>query len=502
MGTTVAVQATTTAIQEDYASVLADFRRRYPRYDHSAVEALRSAEYGRLDDLDQVYLDYTGGGLHSASQLQQHMEMLSTTVLGNPHSHNPSSLAMTERVERARDFVLDYFDASPDEYVAIFTSNASGALKHVGESYPFNAASRYLLAFDNHNSVNGIREFARARGASTTYVPVKTPELRLDMEALARELTRDKPAGNHLFAFPAQSNFSGVQHPLTLIERAQQLGWDVLLDAAAFVPTNHLDVSRWHPDFVVISFYKMFGYPTGLGCLLAKRTTLAKLQRPWFAGGTITIASVQGDGHYYAEAEAAFEDGTVDYLNIPAVEIGLRHLQSIGVDAIHERVAMLTGWLLDAVAELRHSNGRPLIRVHGPTDTVQRGGTITISFFDPDGVCLDELRIEELANHANISLRTGCFCNPGAGEIAHELSEGEMRAFFESGEHVTFDDLRATIRSEYQKSVASIRISAGIATTFADVYRFIQFAQGFLDRSVEEVGEHACEHCAATRDAT
>jgi molybdenum cofactor sulfurtransferase len=89
---------------------------------------------------------------------------------------------------------------------------------------------------------------------------------------------------------------------------------------------------------VALSFYKMFGYPTGLGCLLVRRETLAKLRRPWFAGGTITIASVQGDGHYYADAEAAFEDGTVDYLNIPAVEIGLRHIDKIGIDHIHDRV--------------------------------------------------------------------------------------------------------------------------------------------------------------------
>jgi molybdenum cofactor sulfurtransferase len=59
-----------------------------------------------------------------------------------------------------------------------------------------------------------------------------------------------------------------------------------------------------------------------------------------------------------------------------------------------------------------------------------RGGTITISFLDPDGVNLDERRIEELAGDANISLRTGCFCNPGAGEITHDLSEAEMKAFF------------------------------------------------------------------------
>ena len=42
-------------------------------------------------------------------------------------------IATTTLVERTRRTVLDWFHASPDEYTAIFTANATGALKHVGE---------------------------------------------------------------------------------------------------------------------------------------------------------------------------------------------------------------------------------------------------------------------------------------------------------------------------------------------------------------------------------
>src|SRR5262249_40383941 len=152
-----------------------------------------------------------------------------------------------------------------DEYVAIFTPNASGALKLVGEAYPFAAGDHYLLTADNHNSVNGIREFAWAGGATVTYVPVVAPALRADEGALRAHLARAEPGRNHLFAYPAQSNFSGVQHPLEWIALAQARGWQVLLDASAYVPSNQLDLGRWHPDFVCLSFYKMFGYPTGVG---------------------------------------------------------------------------------------------------------------------------------------------------------------------------------------------------------------------------------------------
>ena len=161
-----------------------------------------------------------------------------------------------------------------------------------------------------------------------SYVPVVPPELRIERRSAAWESSIGQLRGaNNLFAFPAQSNYSGVQHPLELIAEAQQRGWEVLIDAAAFAPTNRLDLSRWQPDFVPLSFYKMFGYPTGVGCLLARRPALAKLRRPWFAGGTITIASVLGDGHYLVPGAAGFEDGTVNYLNLPAIEIGLRHLR-------------------------------------------------------------------------------------------------------------------------------------------------------------------------------
>ena len=86
----------------------------------------------------------------------------------------------------------------------------------------------------------------------------------------------EKSAGvyNNLFAYPAQSNFAGVQHSLEWIERAHAHGWDVLVDAAAFAPTNQLDLSVYKPDFIPISFYKIFGYPTGIGALIARRAVL------------------------------------------------------------------------------------------------------------------------------------------------------------------------------------------------------------------------------------
>jgi molybdenum cofactor sulfurtransferase len=443
----------------------------------AGFEELRRREFARLDAGGHVYLDYTGAGLYADSQLTDHLELLRQEVFGNPHSLNPTSAAMTELVERARAAVLAFFRASPDEYVAIFTPNATGALRLVGEAYPFRPGDRFLLTFDNHNSVNGIREFARAGGAETSYVPSEAPELRVDEKLLSRYLTEVAGDQHNLFAYPAQSNFSGVQHPLEWIEQAQAHGWHVLLDAAAFVPTNLLDLTKWHPDFVALSFYKMFGWPTGVGALLARREALERLERPWFSGGTILAAFVQREWHQWAAGPAHFEDGTLNFLNLPAVEIGLRFLDQIGLESIHERVEALGSALLDALGSLRHANGNPAATIYGPRDFDRRGATVAFNFLHPDGHVIDERYVDRVARRHKISLRTGCFCNPGAGEVAFTIAR-ETLVGGEFSDGMTLDDY---IEAIGLPSAGAVRASLGPPSNAADIDRFAAFAHEFVD---------------------
>ena len=273
----------------------------------------------------------------------------------------------------------------------------------------------------------------------------------------------------------------GVQHPLEWIAQAQELGWDVLLDAAAFVPTNRLDLSRWKPDYVPLSFYKMFGYPTGVGALLARRSAMKKLSRSWFAGGTTTVASVRGNKYYPAEAPAAFEDGTLDYLNIPAVEIGLRYIRDISYDLIHERVLSLTGWLLKELNTLKHSNGAPLLKIYGPLNTEARGGTLAINFYNAEGTLIGKHLLEEEANRRGISIRMGFFCNPGAGEVALDISSDELSSCFSRPKYeqrISDLDFQHCIDP---KATGAVRVSVGLMSNFADVQTFIEFAGSFLE---------------------
>jgi len=462
------------------ANIAEGLASRFPEYfDTRALDILREKEFSRLDSLGHVYVDYTGGGLYGESQIRDHMEFLSESVLGNPHSTNPTSALATDRVASCRRRVLEFFNADPSEYVLIFTSNASGALKLVGESYPFHEDGQFLLTFDNHNSVVGIRAFDRVKRASTRYVPVEPPDMRVSESTLRKFLEEGSEKGNKLFAYPAQSNFSGVKHPLEWISRAQVLGWDVLLDAAAFVPTSKLDLALWKPDYVTLSFYKMFGYPTGVGALIARRQALAKLHRPWFAGGTIAWASVLAESHTMSTGFEGFEDGTVNYTSLPAVEIGLDFIDSVGVDTINTRVSALAGWFLEEIQQLRHRSGEAVARIYGPVEMKYRGATIALNLYDKTGQPIDHRLVEERANDWKISLRTGCFCNPGAGEVAMDLERDEIvGCLVQSGNRMTMDQFQQCIDD---KSTGAVRVSLGIASNMSDVETVMRFFSAFRE---------------------
>jgi selenocysteine lyase/cysteine desulfurase len=222
----------------------------------------------------------------------------------------------------------------------------------------------------------------------------------------------------------------------------------------------------------------MFGYPTGVGALIARRAALAKLHRPWFAGGTIEVASVQADRFVLASGAAAFEDGTLDFASRPAVELGLDLLDAVGVEVVHERVRLLTGWLLGELLALRHGNGRDLVRLYGPADVDRRGGTLAFNLHDAAGAVIDHREVERRATQRGISLRTGCFCNPGAGETALELSRAELETCFASAPEarLTWDDLRLCVDP---KAAGAVRVSLGLVSSFADAWTFARFAASF-----------------------
>lgn len=468
---------------------LSAFLTAYPQYgDTARLDGVRAEDYDYLDSGGHVYLDYAGSGLPAQWQLRagvdppgRHAPPVSAEVC-------PMSPASSRAVDRTRERVLAHFRASPDEYTVIFTGSATGACRMVGEAYPFRPGRRFVQLVDNHDAVNGVREFARAQGAAIETVGLAEAELRGDEEALLAALRSPaarfgmlrRRAGETkgLLAYPAQSNFTGVRHPLRWIEDAHAHGYDVLLDAAAYVPTEPLDLSRVKPDFMPVSWAKFFGYPTALGCLVARRAALARLERPWFSDRGRASGAI-GDWFQLTSDDTAARNGAAGYLSIPDVEVGLYRLGQIGADTIRTRVRCLTGWLLDRLTSARHSGGAPLVRVYGPTGLTERGGTVAFSFLDAGGLVVDERLVARDAAAHGITLRTGCFANPGAAESAFAAIQTRDRSLAYRPHPDFAEDHLDGLAAP---SGGAVRVSIGPATDLADIARFLEFGFGtYLD---------------------
>ncbi|MEO5625255.1 MAG: aminotransferase class V-fold PLP-dependent enzyme [Dokdonella sp.] len=435
--------------------------------------ALRRREFARLDEQEHCYLDYTGSALYGASQLHAHTRLLATGLFGNPHSESTTARASSALIEQARGDVLRFLDVDDTTHVVCFTANSSAAIKLVAESYPFDAHTQLLLSADNHNSINGIRQYARRAGAKVRILPLNAA---LELDAPTEAIHAAAIDGPGLLAFPAQSNFSGVLHPLELVQRARELGFDVLLDAAAFVPSHRLSLRDCPADFAVLSFYKLFGYPTGLGALVMRRDTMSKLRRPWFAGGTVRYASVQADMHRLHDGVEAFEDGTPDFLGIAALPAGFALLDEVGMPRLAARVAALSADLLERLRPLRHANEAPLIRIYGPDETALRGSALAFNVLDTQGEPLPYAQIEAAARDAGISVRGGCFCNPGASEAAFGAEPARLARCLDTlGDAFTPPRLSACTG----KAAGAVRASVGLANDTTDITRLVELLATF-----------------------
>ncbi|VUC24543.1 unnamed protein product [Clonostachys rosea] len=482
------------------ASDILDF---YPEYAATEkLDLLRQSPYGYsyLDEQNHVYLDYGGAGLASRAQIQAHSTHLTSVTLGNPHSVNPTSRTSSELIDRTRAKILSFFNASPEEYAVVFTANASGAARLVGESYPFGKRSKLAMTADNHNSVHGLRCFAQRKRASHVYIPVTNKdELRTDTKAVdlalpsLKERRLFKRSDPSLFAFPAQSNFSGVCHPLSWVKLAQDRGYDVLLDAAAYLPTKKLDFSIIKPEFTIVSWYKVMGFPTGVGSLIVRKDALGRLKRPWFAGGTVKVATVGLPLQIMTTDESSLEDGTLNFWAIPDIHIGLEWLGEVGMDMISLRVRCLTGYLIRKLMSLHHADGRPMVRFYGPTNTEGRGGTVAFNLLDSNGQIFDERIVAEESAAYGISIRTGCFCNPGAGEAAFGVTKAALEPLKKAKGDPSMDEILEIIGLA---SFGAIRVSLGIASTVKDVDIFLAFAEKvYKDRINDTRGlepRHGC----------
>ena len=127
-----------------------------------------------------------------------------------------------------------------------------------------------------------------------------------------------------------------------------------------------------------------------------------------------------------------------------------------------------------------------------------------------------EKKLEDLKRHLKghdvdadpevkrISMRIGCFCNPGVGETAEGLTEADMRAGIDAGLEMTLPLFVQIVQHRGGKSAGAMRISIGLVSNFDDVLAFLRFVASFRDQSRLALGSvtFEIESCRAIRDGS
>ncbi|OSX61812.1 hypothetical protein POSPLADRAFT_1170423 [Postia placenta MAD-698-R-SB12] len=478
-----AYSASAIDILEDSASAAyKTFLKEYPEYQLTWIlDALRRSDFSRLDRSGETYVDYMGGSLYPESLIRVHTGFLHRNILGNTHSVSNSSKLSSSCANEAREAVLSFFRAPPG-YTVVFTANATGALKLVGESFPFSEDSCFVLGTDSHNSVHGIRQFALQKGAKVHYIDstdcggMDTSEAKA---VLGRHQPKNKHAASSLFALTGQSNISNSKNSLSLIKHAAAQGYYTLLDAAALAPTSVFSLSETPVDAMAVSFYKMFGFPTGVGALIVKEEFLARLERPWFAGGTVDVVQAPGTiVTMTSDLHERFEDGTINYLNLPAITDGLRFLSAY-LPFLPLRLSTLMHYTISSLSALRHDvndvavvrilSRIPSKRLRAVGEQSDTGSVISLIFQFPSGEMMPNSFIEYAASRQSISLRTGCMCNPGGAASILGLRDA-MAA-------LPADVTLRAFEQHMGHELGVVRISLGLASDFRDVFRVVRFAE-------------------------
>ncbi|EEY68134.1 molybdenum cofactor sulfurase, putative [Phytophthora infestans T30-4] len=405
------------------------------------VDDMRLNEFPHMQG--SVYLDHAGATMYSKTQLDAAFQELQSGLFANPHSSigDVQVESTNVKIDSVRRQVLAFFSASEEEYSLIFTSGATAALKLVGESFPWTKESVFAYSMDSHTSVLGIRGYAAAKGSSINCT-----------------------SSMSLFAFPAECNFSGVRHSLDL-----------------YVATHRLNLSTYHPDFVVLSFYKIFGYPTGLGALIVRKDVLSLLKREYQGGNT--VQSILAGRNYTVprrldgsgDVSARFADGTQSFLSILALRHGIEQIERLGMASISGHTAALRALLVGKLIGLKHWNGRPVCEIYGKTNSEQQGPIVACNYLRADGSYVGYSEVYKLTEIHNIHLRTGCFCNPGACQHYLGLKESDLVSNIAAG-HVCGDGIDVV----NGLPTGAVRLSLGYMTTFEDIEAFMAFTSKYF----------------------
>lgn len=265
-----------------------------------------------------------------------------------------------------------------------------------------------------------------------------------------------------------------------------------LFDAAALSSTAPLDLSdpSTAPDFTVLSFYKIFGYPDVGALIVRKQSAHLLTKRQYFGGGTVDMVVSVGEPMHFRkdftkhpryELHDQLEDGTLPFHAILALDAAMdTHQRLFGsMKDVSRYTSGLTARMYQGLCALKHGNGRRIVKIYNDSsatygDAQTQGATIAFNVFDANGTLIPPDEVEKFANTQKIFLRSGGLCNPG-GIFTHlALQPEEMKTAYLQGHKCG--------RMFNGKPTGVVRASLGAMSTEADVDSFLAFVHdGFVD---------------------
>jgi len=471
-----------------------------------------------------IYLDYAGAALPTQSQLTAiYKDLSARTILANPHSTGPAASRSMIGISTTKRRILEYFDgtpgrfastiptppngATPDQchpgYDLIFTSGATEGLRLIAERFPWKAKcdscqrqSIFLYSRNSHTSVVGMRNSVKRSGGRFICRSLHEIESMTssDFDLLCGESVDGPPCPicegvdyPHLLAIPAECNFGGnrtnVKRIISNGKAAKSL-WFTLVDIAKAASTGPVSLKGMDADFAVLSFYKLFGEPTGLGALMAKQTssTLLTVDEGHYQGGGSVDVMVPGLDVCVPRSEGLtrLTHGTCHFRGIQALGHGFDELDRRGgMHRIHDHACSLARELTHRLESLRHRNGTQAVILSGawadPTQREVAGPTVTLNILRHDGSFVGYNEVSKLALLWNppLQFRSGCFCNPGACQEALSLTDQDVLDNFETSGHVCGDHIDL-VRG---RPTGAIRISFGKDSLWEDMDVFVQFLE-------------------------
>lgn len=428
-------------------------------------------------------------------------------------------------------------------YDVHFTSGSTEAFKTIAERFPWRPSScntrchgqcRYqhhrsifMYVTNSHNSVVGMRQLAIQKGATFYCLDLKDLQRMttvkdwkdledevLTLSSLDNDDNEKKtvgvcsecqnkttPASRHLLVFPSECNFGGDRPDAkSIIKVARASGWYTMLDVAKHASTDHISLKLLNPDFAALSFYKLFGEPTGVGALLVRRSAISVLfeaddsRRQYQGGGSVDIMLPNRD---YTVPKgrsiglASFQNGTSHFRGIANLTHGFDSLERVGgMSAIHRHASCLANEMSSLLRRMKHNNGIPVIRLYGAwgsetrivggeddydDQNPTRGPIVALNVFRSDGTAVGYNEVSKLAslNRPPIQFRTGCFCNPGACQRALNLDDRQAIDNYEKTGHVCGDHIDLA----NGMPTGAIRVSFGKDSIWEDMEAFVRFIE-------------------------